>query len=122
LTQDYRAIYNSMILCNMTTFLPEVIIDMINAAIGLNFNLKEFKKLGERIYMMKRMFNLKMGITPEDDKLPKILLNPVNEGGSAGKTTDFDKLKEAYYTYRSFDLNTGYPSREKLKYLGLDYK
>ena len=120
LVQDYRAIYNSMIICNFTSLLPEMIINMINAGTGLNFNLSEFKKLGERIYMMKRMFNLKMGITPEDDKLPQILLNPVNEGGSAGKTPNFEKLKKAYYNYRTFDLKTGYPNQEKLKFLGLD--
>ncbi|MFX1377732.1 MAG: aldehyde ferredoxin oxidoreductase family protein [Promethearchaeota archaeon] len=121
LTQDYRAIYNSMILCNMTSFPPEIIIEIIHAGIGLNFNLSEFKKLGERIYMMKRMFNLKMGITPEDDRLPQILLNPVNEGGAAGKTPDFSRLKKAYYEYRTFDMGTGYPTKKKLTSLGLDY-
>jgi aldehyde:ferredoxin oxidoreductase len=29
-------------------------------------------------------------------------------------------LKEAYYKYRTFDLKTGYPNKEKLKNLGLD--
>jgi aldehyde:ferredoxin oxidoreductase len=120
LTQDYRAIYNSMILCNMTSILPEILIDLINAGIGLNFNLDEFKKLGERIYMMKRMFNLKMGITANDDRLPQILLNPVNEGGAAGKSPNFAKLKKAYYEYRTFDPGTGYPNQKKLKSLGLD--
>ncbi|MFW9900746.1 MAG: aldehyde ferredoxin oxidoreductase family protein [Candidatus Thorarchaeota archaeon] len=120
LVQDYRAIYNSMILCNMTSLTPEILINMINTATGLEFNLAGIKKLGERIYMMKRLFNLKMGITPQDDRLPQILLKPVNEGGSAGNTPNFDKLKAFYYKYRTFDLNSGYPSKEKLEYLGLD--
>ncbi|MFX0003102.1 MAG: aldehyde ferredoxin oxidoreductase family protein [Promethearchaeota archaeon] len=120
LAQDYRAIYNSMILCNMTSLLPKIIIDLIHAGIGLNLNLDELKKLGERIYMMKRLFNLKMGLTPKDDRLPQILLNPVNEGGAAGKTPNFLKLKQAYYKYRTFDLITGYPNQKKLKSLGLD--
>ena len=119
LVQDYRAIYNSMIICNLTSLLPEIMIDMINAGTGLNFDISEFKKLGERIYMIKRLFNLKMGITPEDDRLPRILLNPVKEGGSAGNSPTFDRLKELYYKYRTFDLKTGYPNQEKLKYLGL---
>ncbi len=120
LVQDYRAIFNSMIMCSIADPLSEQIIDILNAAIGLDFNMAEFKKLGERIYMIKRMFNLKMGITPEDDKLPRILLNPVNEGGSAGNTPNFEKLKKAYYKYRTFDLKNGYPNQEKLKFLGLD--
>ncbi|MFX0180141.1 MAG: aldehyde ferredoxin oxidoreductase family protein [Candidatus Hodarchaeota archaeon] len=120
LAQDYRAIYNSLILCNMANPKPSIIIDMLNAATGLNLNMDEFKILGERIYMIKRLFNLKMGITPADDRVPQVLLNPVNEGGSAGKSPDFEKLKTAYYKYRTFDLNSGYPSLEKLRYLGLD--
>lgn len=120
LAQDYRAIYNSMIMCNIADPLPEMIIDLIDAAIGLSLNMTDFKKLGERIYMIKRMFNLKMGITPDDDRLPQILLNPVKEGGAAGKTPNFEKLKKAYYRYRTFDAKTGYPNQGKLKLLGLD--
>ena len=66
------------------------------------------------------MFNLKMGLTPADDRLPKIVLNPVNEGGSAGKTPNFQQLKTAYYEFRHFDKESGYPSQDKLKELGLD--
>lgn len=119
LAQDYRALYNSMILCNMTSIIPEIIIDLINSGIGLVFNLAGLKQLGERIYMIKRMFNLKMGITPEDDRLPQILLNPVNEGGAAGKTPNFERIKNAYYNHRTFNLKTGYPNQKKLYSLGL---
>ncbi len=118
--QNYRSIYNSLVLCSFANPPPSMIIDMLNYATGLDFGMEKFKLLGERIYMMKRLFNLKMGITPADDKLPKIVLNPINEGGSAGKSPDFQKLKEAYYKYRTFDTQTGYPSKEKLQSLGLD--
>ncbi|MHA2430638.1 MAG: aldehyde ferredoxin oxidoreductase family protein [Promethearchaeota archaeon] len=120
LAQDYRAIYNSLILCSIANPKPSIIIDMLNAATGLNLNMDEFKILGERIYMIKRLFNLKMGITPADDRIPQILLDPVNEGGSAGKFPDFEKLKTEYYKYRTFDLKSGYPSLEKLKSLDLN--
>jgi len=52
--------------------------------------------------------------------LPKIVLDPVNEGGSAGKTPNFQQLKTAYYEFRQFDKESGYPSQDKLKELGLD--
>jgi len=118
--QDYRAIYNSIIMCIFANPPPSDIIDMLNKAIGLNFNFESFKIIGERIYMLKRLFNLKMGLTAAADRLPKIVLTPVNEGGSAGKTPNFQQLKEAYYNYRTFDLITGYPTQEKIKSLGLD--
>jgi len=118
--QDYRSIYNSLVLCGFANPLPSLIIEMLNTAIGLDFDIENFKQLGERIFMIKRLFNLKMGITPADDKLPKIVFNPLTEGGSAGKAPDFQKLKTAYYKYRTYDPETGYPSEEKLKSLNLD--
>jgi len=118
--QDYRAIYASLIICTFANPPPEMILDLVTKATGLHLNMEEFKKLGERMYMIKRLFNLKMGLTPADDRLPKIVLNPVNEGGSAGKTPNFQQLKDAYYKYRQFDKESGYPTQEKLKHLGLD--
>jgi len=118
--QDYRALYASLIICTFANPPPEMILNLVTKATGLNLNMEDFKTLGERIYMIKRLFNLKMGLTPADDRLPKIVLNPVNEGGSAGKTPNFQQLKDAYYEYRQFDKESGYPNQEKLNYLGLD--
>jgi len=118
--QDYRALYASLIICTFANPPPEMILNMVTNATGLNLNMEDFKKLGERIYMIKRLFNLKMGLKPTDDRLPKIVLNPVNEGGSAGKTPNFQRIKKAYYEYRQFDKESGYPSQDKLKELGLD--
>ncbi|HUW91083.1 MAG TPA: aldehyde ferredoxin oxidoreductase family protein [Candidatus Nanopelagicaceae bacterium] len=118
--QDYRALYASLILCSFANPPSEMVLEMVIKATGLNLTMEDFKLLGERIYMIKRMFNLKMGLTPADDRLPKIALNPVNEGGSAGKTPNFQQLKNAYYEYRQFDKKSGYPSQDKLKELGLN--
>jgi len=118
--QDYRAIYNSLIICTFANPPSEMILELVKKATGLKLTMEDFKRLGERIYMIKRMFNLKMGLTPADDRLPKIVLNPVTDGGSAGKTPNFQRLKNAYYEFRQFDKESGYPNQEKLKYLGLD--
>ncbi|MBY8987127.1 MAG: aldehyde ferredoxin oxidoreductase family protein [Candidatus Lokiarchaeota archaeon] len=118
--QDYRALYASLIICSFANPPSEMILDLVIKATGLNLAMEDFKKLGERNYMIKRLFNLKMGLTAADDRLPKIVLNPVIDGGSAGKTPDFQQLKNAYYEYRQFHKESGYPSQEKLKELGLD--
>ncbi len=120
IAQNYRALNNSLILCGFCNPPPSMTSELIQGALGIECDVEKLKLLAERIYMMKRMFNLKMGISPADDRLPQILLKPLNEGGSAGKTPNFQKLKEAYYKYRTFNLETGKPSPEKLKELGLD--
>ncbi len=117
---DYRALYSSMIMCSFCNPLPSQNAALIEYATGLKFGIDEIKLYGERILTMKRLFNIKMGLTAVDDRLPKILLRAFKEGGSAGKTPNFDKLKNFFYQFKDWDPKTGKPSESKLKKLGLD--
>lgn len=118
--QNYRALSNSLILCSFANPAPDMLMPLLKTAIGIDMDIEILKKLGERIYMLKRLFNLKMGLTPAADVLPKFLLTPKDVSDSAGKVPNFEQIKEGYYKYRTFDKTTGYPSQEKLKELGLD--
>ncbi|HEY0090589.1 MAG TPA: aldehyde ferredoxin oxidoreductase family protein [Candidatus Lokiarchaeia archaeon] len=120
LAQNYRAFYSSLIICSFAFPLPSSIAKLIQTATGIECDVEKVKSFAERIYTIKRLFNLKMGITPSDDRLPQILLKPMKEGGSAGKTPNFQKLKDAYYKFRGWDPKTGKPSNEILKKLGLE--
>ncbi len=120
LTQNYRALYSSLLMCEFANPLPSMVAELIHTVTGIPCDIEKLKVLAERIYMMKRLFSLKMGITAADDKLPQILLTPKDASESAGKTPNFKQLKEGYYKYRTFDLKTGKPSPERLKNLGLD--
>ncbi|MFX1554422.1 MAG: aldehyde ferredoxin oxidoreductase C-terminal domain-containing protein, partial [Promethearchaeota archaeon] len=119
LLMDYRALYSSMIMCSFCNPLPSQNAEIIKYATGLNFGLNEIKLYGERIANMKRLFNIKMGLTHKDDRIPQILLRPFREGGSAGKIPNFKKLKKLFYEYRNWDPSTGIPRENKLKYLNL---
>lgn len=66
------------------------------------------------------MFNIKMGLTSANDRLPKILTRSFDDGGAAGKTPNFEQLKKLFYEYRDWDVNTGKPIDSKLRLLGLD--
>ncbi|MFX0071395.1 MAG: aldehyde ferredoxin oxidoreductase C-terminal domain-containing protein, partial [Candidatus Hermodarchaeota archaeon] len=118
--QDLRALYSSLTMCVFANPKPSTIAELIQTAMGIDFDIEKLRSLGERTYMMKRLFNLKMGIKPSADRLPKILLKPLEKSEAAGKSPDFQKLKESYYKYRGFDLETGKINEKKLKYLGLE--
>ncbi|MFX1450301.1 MAG: aldehyde ferredoxin oxidoreductase C-terminal domain-containing protein, partial [Promethearchaeota archaeon] len=120
LGQNYRALSNSLIICVFANPEPQMLARLIYTALGIDCTIETLKILGERIYMIKRLFNLKMGITPVDDRLPKILLEPKDSGDSAGKVPNFQTLKKGYYKFRTFDPDTGIPSDQKLKDLGLN--
>jgi len=109
-----------MIMCSFCNPLPSQNAALIEYSTGLKFGLNEIKLYGERILNMKRLFNLKMGLTAEDDRLPKILLRPHKKGGSAGKKPNFEKLKNFFYNFKDWDPKTGKPSDIKLKQLGLN--
>ncbi len=120
LLMDYRALYGSLIMCSFCNPPPSQVAAIIEHATGLKFGIDEIKLYGERIATMKRLFSIKMGLTAVNDRLPQILLRPFPDGGSAGKTPDFEKLKKLFYEYKDWDLITGIPSETKLKSLDLN--
>ncbi len=68
---------------------------------------------------------MREGFTRDDDTLPeRLMTEPLKEGSSKGQVISKDDLKQMldeYYTERGWDINTGAPTREKLKELGLGY-
>jgi aldehyde:ferredoxin oxidoreductase len=77
-------------------------------------------KFGERSWNLKRAINNRMGLTRGDDRLPKALLEPFSDGGSAGFSPDLEGMLYAYYEARGWDMERGKPSRGKLMELGLE--
>ena len=118
--QDWRTMFNAIVMCIFANVEPDEQVKLINAACGLNWTLDELMKSGERAWNLKRAINIRMGLTAENDKLPKALLEPFPDGGSAGFVPDLERMLFTYYEARGWDLATGKPSREKLSELGLD--
>ena len=118
--QDWRTIFNAIVMCIFANVEPELQVKLINAACGLDWTIEDMMKCGERAWNLKRAINNRMGLTRINDKLPKALLEPFPDGGSVGFALDFDDMLDAYYQARSWDLETGKPLREKLSELGLD--
>jgi len=77
--------------------------------------------IGERIWNLKRVLNHRLGLAREDDRLPRLLLAPLNEGGTEGHVPDLELMLREYYQDRSWDPETGQPGREKLEELGLGW-
>ena len=117
--QNFRALYNAMIMCQFANPTVQSVCDLLTYATGYKVSISEVNKIGERIFNLKRAFNNRMGITREDDTLPKLILTPLSEGGTLGNVPDFDKQSREYYKYRKWDWLSGKPTREKLEELEL---
>jgi len=118
--QDWRTVYNSLVVCLFANVSPDKMTALINAACGLNWSVADMMRFGERGWNIKRAINNRMGLTAANDKLPKALLEPYKEGGAAGFTPDLPAMLKAYYESRGWDLESGKPSKIKLIDLGLN--
>jgi len=94
---------------------------LVNAACGFDWTLADLLRCGERAWNLKRLINLKLGLTRTSDTLPKPLLQAYAEGGAAGFVIPFDEMMAAYYLARGWDAETGAPTAEKLSELCLTW-
>jgi aldehyde:ferredoxin oxidoreductase len=91
----------------------------LTAITGIHFTADDLMKVGERVWTLERLYNLREGFTAEDDNLPDRMLNePVADGPSQGFTAKLAPMLEEYYQFRGWDEN-GVPKPEKLQELGL---
>ncbi len=118
--QDWRTIYDSLVMCIFGNVSPQAQVGLINAACGYDWTIADMLRCGERGWNLKRAINHRLGLTRADDKLPKTWLEPYKEGGAAGYIIPFDDMLSAYYVARGWDAQTGRPTKEKLISLGLD--
>ena len=119
--QDLTAALDSTGICLFTTFGlgAKEIAALYSAATGFECDEKEFMKIGERIWNLERLFNLRAGFTRKDDTLPpRLLKEPIKTGPSKGEIEELDKMLDDYYRVRGWDKD-GVPTKEKLEELGL---
>jgi aldehyde:ferredoxin oxidoreductase len=96
--------------------------EFLAAVTGWQRPLKEILKCGERIEVMRHVFNLREGENPINRKVHGRIIGqpPQKEGPLAGVTADLDA--QVYWNLGAMDWDrvTAKPSREKLMELGLD--
>jgi aldehyde:ferredoxin oxidoreductase len=111
---------NAAILCNFNMGCLDIgdLVDVMVATTGFDYDLEELMECGERIWVLKRGLNNLMGITAADDRLPKRIMTPTQEGPAAGSVPNMDLMLKEYYRLRGLDVN-GHPIKEKLHSLGL---
>ena len=119
--QDFTAAVDSCGVCLFTTFAigaPQFA-NFCTAATGAKFSEETMLQIGERIYNMERLFNLKAGIDPSQDTLPKRLLEePIPDGPLKGDVSKLDQMLPDYYQQRGWSAE-GIPTDERLQTLGL---
>ncbi len=121
LFQDLTAVIDSMGLCLFSSFAlsAEDYRDLLAASTGFDYTVEEMLQCGERIWNLERVFNLKAGLDPAQDTLPKRFLEEaMPEGPNKGAVVRLQDMLPEYYRVRGWDAS-GRPTQEKLAELGL---
>jgi aldehyde:ferredoxin oxidoreductase len=119
----YMQLVNSCGMClfgAMTSLLP--VIEWMNAATGWDLSSGEYLKTGECILNLRKAFNVREGIRPDDHRLSDRAIGktPLAKGPLKGKTIDMDGLMRDFFDTVGWDMATGGPTDEKMRELGID--
>jgi aldehyde:ferredoxin oxidoreductase len=123
LKQNQKATEDSLVICAFAGWALglDYYARLLKAITGIEYDVMALTKIGERIYNLERLFNLREGIGKEDDNLPPRFLNePLKEGFSKDNVVPLKKMLEQYYYVRGWDEN-GVPKPDKIKQLGIEF-
>ena len=121
--QNYFAVIDSVEVCKFVSFAltPDDFAAALSASTGWEFTADEVLEIGARVYTLERMIACREGIRRKDDTLPeRSLKEPAPVGPAMGKTVPLDSMLDEYYELRGWDKETGIPTPETLKKLGLE--
>ena len=124
--QNRLAGLDTLISCDFARYAigDETYLKLLAAATGRRLTLEELYQMGGRIWNLTRLFNLKAGMTKEDEDLPtRFKEEPLPDGPAAGHLftdADIERLLADYYAIRGWDEN-GVPQPETLAALGVEY-
>ncbi len=119
--QDLTAAIDASGMCLFTSFALDAqdYADLIATTTGMPIDAAGLLTIGERIWNLQKLFNIKRGFGRSDDTLPARLLDePLQEGAPTGQVWRRDEMLDEYYSLRGWDAE-GTPTREKLRELGL---
>ncbi|MDH3944396.1 MAG: aldehyde ferredoxin oxidoreductase family protein, partial [Anaerolineae bacterium] len=119
--QNWVTMFNSLVTCIFANVPPRTTVELINSAMGLDWSIEDTLMVGERAWNLKRAINNRLGLGASHDRLPQTLLEALPDGGAAGYKLDLPAMLSAYYRERGWDPESGYPRKEKLIELGLDW-
>jgi aldehyde:ferredoxin oxidoreductase len=121
LHQNVSAAIDSLVLCKFTNMgvADEYFARVLSTVTGIQYATGDLVKVGERVWNLEKLYNLREGFSRKDDTLPSRLLNeaPV-DGPSQGWVVHLEPMLKEYYRGRGWDEN-GIPTAKKLAELQL---
>ena len=124
--EDKWSLMDSLMLCKFARAVIgtyEEMLSLYRLTTGIDMDMAEFKRAGERIYNLEKLYNVREGWKPSDDTPPeRMLREPIRDGVSRGSVITVEEFRAMYRGYcreRGWT-EDGYPTEEKIRELGLE--
>ena len=104
--EDRFNIHDALILCRFYRDLHwdwKDLSEMVEMTTGMSLGESGLREISGRIQDATRSFNIREGLRPEDDTLPKRFFDEPLEDGSVLRREDFQKMLGDYYRLRGWD-------------------
>ena len=117
------SIRNTIGLCIFLRYDANRTLQIVRDVTGWDVTAEELAEVSKRGLTMARMYNLREGKSRADDKLPWRLHQPMSQGPLSTyvlPTEEIDQIVTDYYVEHGWDPQTGAPTSETLRALGLE--
>ena len=95
-------------------------VPLVNSCLGTNYSAEDLLFIGEKVWNLERLFNMKAGFDKSHDLLPKRFTEePISDGNGEEKISRVNEMLPEYYYLRGWN-EQGEPMKETLKALGLE--
>jgi aldehyde:ferredoxin oxidoreductase len=122
-TQNYIGMLDALEICKFILFGGvgiSTLIQWYHYVTGEAMDVDKFMRTGERIFNLKRLYNVKCGVSRKDDLLPPRMLTWQKTGkGLSRNLPPLGKMLGEYYRYRGWS-EEGIPSKEKIEELEIE--
>ena len=131
-TEDWKCINDSLSVCYWSSTVCQPggndvadYAELLTYATGVEYDENKLMEVGKRISVLERAFNVREGWGRDVYQIsPKFTDTAFNTGPQAGVKADMkviNPMVDAFLERKGFDSKTGYPRKETLEKLGLDF-
>ena len=134
-SEDWYALFNCLSLCNRAQvnrfYHVKTITALYSALTGIDVSPEQLMESAERAWTVGKLLNIREGFDRRQDRAPEAWFHPLVREGQEHRMRDYDDTVDLtredvesylddYYDERGYDKQTGLPTREKMRQLGLE--
>jgi len=120
---NWRHFQDCALNCHFYCYDYEHLAEALSGVTGIEYGIQDVLDVGARAQTLARLFNVREGLTADDDVLPERVMKAFSEGPLAGveiAEEAFNWAKHRFYTLMDWDSESGEPTEACLRKLELD--